>query len=195
MKGRSGKGGESGEASLRDGCLGGDLNKEKLRAGESGAWQGEMVGKSVLSRTWAKAGKRPSGGARTRVPGAQQGGLGAARGEPAEEGAGGRARPREKRRLYPRAKGVSRIRATSMLCRALCHRVEGPAVGQGLLLGLALDSAGWEVMGDLLSAPHGRHWPSPQPLGWPVLSAAGPSWRGRWPCLASMAHVGSCSPG
>lgn len=60
------------EASLRDGCLGRDLNNEKLRAGESGAWQGEMVGKSVLSRTWAKAGKRPSGGAKTRVPGAQR---------------------------------------------------------------------------------------------------------------------------
>ena len=124
-----------------------------------------------------------------------EGGLGAARGDRAEDWAGGRARLREKRRLYPRAKDVSRIRATSTLCWALCQTVEGPAVGQGLLLGLALDSAGWEVMGDLLSAPHGRHWPSPQPLGWPVLSAAGPSWRRPWPCLASMAHVGSCSPG
>lgn len=131
---------------------------------------------------------------RTRVPGAQRGGLGAVRGEPTKGGAGSRARPREKRRLYPRAKGVSRIGETSTLCRALCQRVEGPAVGQGLFLGLALASAGWEVMGDLLSAPHGRRWPSPQPLGWP-LSAAGPSWRRRWPCLASMAHVGSCSPG
>lgn len=122
MKERPGEGEESGEASLRDGHLGGDLNSEKLGAGESGAWQGEMVGKSVLSRTWAKAGKKPSGGARARVPGAQQGGLGAARGEPAEEGAGSRAGPREKRRLYPRAQGVSRMRAMCMLCWALCAR-------------------------------------------------------------------------
>lgn len=86
MKGRPGEGGESGEASLRDGHLGRDLNSEKLGAGESGAWQGEMVGKSILSRTWAKAGKRPSGGARARVPGAQQGGLRACRGRGREQG-------------------------------------------------------------------------------------------------------------
>lgn len=150
-----------------------------------------MVGKSVLSRTWAKARKRPSGGARARVPGAQQGGLRACRGRGREQG-----QTRGEAQIVPKSAGCewdeSNVHA---LLGPLPERVEGPAVGQGLFLHLALDSAGWEVMGDLLSAPHCRHWPSAQPLGWPLLSAAGPSWRRRWPCLASMAHVGSCSPG
>lgn len=43
-------------------------------------------------------------------------------------------------------------------------------MGQGLFLGLALASAGWEVMGDLLSAPHGEG-AGPHPSLWAGLSA------------------------
>lgn len=86
---------------------------------------GEMVGRVFLSRTWARQERGP---VEEEDQGAWStaGGLGAVGRAYKGRGAGMRARPRgRKRRLYPRAKGVSGDRSLSTLCRALCQRVEG----------------------------------------------------------------------